>query len=153
MTYQVFISYSADDFPIVDRVKRLLESEDVKVFVAEYSVEPGQPLADSIKEGIRQSDLFVLLWSRHSEASDWVPQEIGIAKDADKPIIPVVLEEDVNPPAFVRDLKYLPAYRDPGEALSWLRQNVLARASKKQRERGMALMGLGALVVWLFSQD
>lgn len=152
MPFKVFISYSTDDFPIVERVRRLLQSEDIEVFVAEYSVEPGERLTSKIEKGIRDSDLFVLLWSRHSKESEWVPQEIGIAKSQGKPIIPVVLESGIEPPGFIGDLKYLKAGADPGESLAWLRKNVLERAAKKQREQAVAVFGIGALVVWLLNR-
>lgn len=152
MAYRVFVSYSTNDFPTVEHVRRLLASHEVEVFIAEYSVSPGQPLDDNIIAAIKACDLFVLLWSRNSKASEWVPQEIGIARGNDKTILPIVLEDGLNLPAFIRDLKYLPAYRNPSESFIWLQQNVFVRAQKRQQTNGLVLLGLGAVLVWLFSQ-
>jgi hypothetical protein len=152
MAYKVFVSYSTNDFPTVEHVRRLLASPEVEVFIAEYSVSPSQPLDDNIVAAIKACDLFVLLWSRNSKASEWVPQEIGIARGNDKTILPIVLEDGLNLPAFIRDLKYLPAYRNPSESFIWLQQNVFTRAEKQQQTSALVLLGLGAVLVWLFTQ-
>lgn len=152
MAYKVFVSYSTNDFPIVEHFRRLLASPEVEVFIAEYSVSPSQPLDDNIVSAVKACDLFVLLWSRNSKASEWVPQEIGIARGNDKTILPIVLEDGLNLPAFIRGLKYLPAYRNPSESFIWLQQNVFARAQKQQQTNALVLLGLGAALVWLFSQ-
>jgi len=152
MAYKVFISYSTNDFPIVEHVRRLLTSPEVEVFIAEYSINPSEPLDGKILAALKACDLFVLLWSRNSRASEWVPQEIGVARGNDKTILPIVLEDGLNLPAFIRDLKYLPAYRNPSESFIWLQQNILTRAQKQQKRNALVLFGLGAALVWLFSQ-
>ena len=129
-----------------------LQVQKSRYSLLKYSVSPGQPLDDNIIAAIKACDLFVLLWSRNSKASEWVPQEIGIARGNDKTILPIVLEDGLNLPAFIRDLKYLPAYRNPSESFIWLQQNVFVRAQKQQQTNGLVLLGLGAVLVWLFSQ-
>ena len=79
MSLKVFISYSTKDLHIVDFVRSILAGAPVEVFVAEYSVAPGTPLSPAIITAIKQCNLFILLWSHNSRASEWVPQEIGIA--------------------------------------------------------------------------
>lgn len=152
MAYKVFISYSTNDFPIVEHVRRLLTNPAVEVFIAEYSVGPGSQLNDTIVTAIKKCDLFVLLWSRNSKFSEYVPQEIGIARGDNKPILPIVLEDGLQLPGFIKELKYLPAYRNPAESLIWLQQNIFNRAEKQQQTNALVLLGLGVALVWLFSQ-
>lgn len=152
MAYKVFISYSTNDFPIVEHVRRLLTSPEVEVFIAEYSVTPSQQLDEKVLAAIKTCDLFVLLWSRNSKSSEWVPQEIGVARGLDKTILPIVLEDGLDLPAFIRDLKYLPAYRNPAESYLWLQQNILSRAQKQQQTTVLVLLGLGAALVLLLTQ-
>ena len=152
MAYKVFISYSTNDFPIVEHVRRLLAGPELEVFIAEYSVEPGAVLDQAILSAIKTCDLFVLLWSRNSRGSEWVPQEIGAARGDGKTILPIVLEDGLSLPAFISDLKFLPAYRNPSESFIWLQQNVFQRAQKQQKTNALALLGLGAVLVWLFTQ-
>ena len=92
MAYKVFISYATKDLLIVNHLQRLLTDASINVYVAEYSALPGTTLDEDIIAALESCDLFILLWSRHSKVSEWVPQEIGIATHAKKTIIPVVLE-------------------------------------------------------------
>lgn len=144
MAYNVFISYSTKDLFIANHVRAALSLPGVNVFIAEYSVPASVPLNAVIEMELRGCDLFVLLWSQNSKASDYVPQEIGIARGCNKVILPIVLEEDLAVPGFISDLKYLPAYRDYAQALSWLQSFVHQNAAQQQQRT--ALLVLSALV-------
>ncbi|MCC6962537.1 MAG: toll/interleukin-1 receptor domain-containing protein [candidate division Zixibacteria bacterium] len=152
MAFSTFISYSTRDLPLANQTKVLLEQSGSHVFLAEYSVLPGSGLSAEIIRAIKNCDLFLLLWSRNSQSSEWVPQEIGIAKGADKPILPVVLDSSAKLQGFLKDLKYLPYYEDPGKALAWLHQNVFSRVKKKEQTDGLLWLGIGTAVIWLVAQ-
>ena len=153
MAYKVFISYSTKDLLIVNHLKRLLTDASIEVYIAEYSALPGTVLDEDIIRAIETCDLFILLWSRHSKVSEWVPQEIGIATHAKKTIMPIVMEPNLNLPGFIQKLKYLPAYQNPEYALNWVRVNVFERARVKQQQDGLVWLGIGAGVLWLLSRD
>ncbi len=113
MAYNVFISYSSKNLSIVDWARATLpQPGHIAVFAAEYSVRPSQVLNKEIESAIRTCDLFVLLWTHDARHSDYVPQEIGIAKGCFKTILPVVMEANVPVPGFISDLKYLDAHKD-----------------------------------------
>lgn len=157
MTYKVFISYSTNDLPIVSNVKRLLETNPVvEAFIAEYSISPGSHLDESIVNAIKDCDLFILLWSRNSCSSEYVRTEVGIARGKEKTILPIVLEKNLELPPFIRDLKYLGAYRNPEESLTWLQTHVFTCVNRKQMN-GFALFALGvvlgAALIWLLSRE
>ncbi len=152
MALKIFISYSTKDLQGVNFVQSMLVGSPVEVFVAEYSVPAGQPLSQSIIAAIKQCDLFVLLWSKNSEQSDWVPQEIGIARAENKQIIPVVLHSGLKPPGFISDLKYLDVPKDPTGAFTWLRDNVFAQANEKQKQEAIAWLAIGGALLWLLSR-
>jgi hypothetical protein len=140
------------DLQIVKYVKKLLQiNPAVDVFIAEYSVSAGSPLDETIINAIKNCDSFVLLWSQNSKfsESEYVPQEIGIAKGSHKTIFPVVLEDGLQLPGFIKELKYLPAYRDPKESLLRLRQDVFTRV-ENQQQIGFLILLIAAL--WLFNQ-
>lgn len=112
--YRVFISYSTKDLPAVELARSVLSSAplriaqgkcDVEVFVAEYDVAPSEPLAARILDAIIRCDLFILFWSSNSRRSEWVPQEIGVARGNMKPILPIVLEQGLELPGFIKDLQ------------------------------------------------
>lgn len=153
MTYKVFISYSTKDLETVNRIKSMLQHSSIAVFVAEYSVKPGEPLPEKIIQAIKDCNLFILLWSSNSKESDWVPQEIGIAKSSDKAILPVVLEPNLALPGFIANLKYLNAYQEPEISLEWLQVNVFKKAEEKVKTDGLVWLGLGVVVLWLSSRS
>ena len=81
MTYSVFISYSTRDLETADLIKRWVDNAGAQAFLAEYSVSPGQVLADDILSAIRQCDLFVLLWSVGAQGSDGSLKRLALPKD------------------------------------------------------------------------
>ena len=153
MALKVFISYSTKDFSVVEFARAMLTGPAVDVFVAEYSAAPGAPLSPSIITAIKQCDLFILLWSENARTSEWVPQEIGIAKAENKQIVPVVLQSNISLPGFISDLKYLDVPKNPAAAFTWLQQNVLAHATEKQKQETLAWLAIGGSLLWLLSRS
>ena len=137
---------------MVNFVQSMLVGSSVEVFIAEYSVAPGTQLSPPIVAAIKACDLFLLIWSKDAQASDWVPQEIGIAKAENRNILPVVLQQGLKLPGFIADLKYLDVPKNPEAAFAWLRDHVFARATAKQQQDSVALLALGAAVLWLMSR-
>lgn len=153
VAYSIFISYSTKDFHIVESVRHALSNVPCNVFIAEYSAPAGAPLNQSILDAIKTCDLFILLWSQNSRTSEWVPQEIGVAKGLAKPILPIVLDQSLNLPGFIRDLKYLPLQTNSTEAIEWLQQHVFQMVRSKEQTQGLVLVGLVVLVLWALNQS
>ena len=162
MSFNVFISYSTQDLEHVDRLRQQLEATPVAVFIAEHSVHPGNELSSKISKAIQECDLFVLLWSSNAKNSDWVSQEIGRADALGKKILPLMLTEGLSLPGFINGLKWLPVFSNPKFALEQARQIIaseyqlkidIAHLQKEQEQKNaLALMGIGALLLWAFSQ-
>ncbi len=151
MSFAVFISYSTRDLASAEALTTWVAKAGAIPFIAEYSVAAGTPLATSIMAAIKSSDLFLLLWSNNAKGSDWVPQEIGVARGAGKPIMPVVLQADLALPGFISDLKYLAVYADPANAVEWLYQHLVARVKEKDVRDAMSAMGVIGAVLLLLS--
>jgi len=150
MSFKVVISYATKDMQFVEQVRQTLMNSSIEVFVAEHSVLPGQSLSSEIISAISSCDLFVLLWSKNSQRSEWVSQEIGIAKAAKKPIIPLMLEQGLQPPGFIRDIKYLSVYDDPRISLIWLQQQILDRMQIKQKENFWGFLVVIGVLYFIF---
>ena len=73
--YDVFISYSHDDFDWVSRFAERLESEGLRVARDEVVLKPGDVLTHAIEQAIRDSAHGILVFSPASVASGWVQQE------------------------------------------------------------------------------
>jgi hypothetical protein len=155
MAYNVFISYSSKNLHIVDWARATLAQPGAtEVFAAEYSVLPSQVLNDEIVRAIRACDLFVLLWSHDARASDYVPQEIGIALGCNKTILPVVMEDKVPVPGFITNLKYLPAHKNWEGSFRWLAQFVHENSAKLKNAKALGALAATILGgIWLFGRD
>jgi hypothetical protein len=153
MGFRVFISYSTRDITLAAHVKQLLEAVGAQVFVAAYSLPAGAELAREIIAAIKTCDLFVLLWGHNAKTSEWVPQEIGVAKGHNKPVIPVVLQPGADLPGFLKGLKYLPLYKDPRKALVWLQRSVAGKVAERSKVEGITWLGIMGVLLWLVSQD
>jgi rhamnose utilization protein RhaD (predicted bifunctional aldolase and dehydrogenase) len=95
MAYKVFISHSTRDQGLVIALSNLLSKFDAEVNVAEWYLNPGEPLDKKIWNQIRDSDCMVVLLTKHGVRSNWVQQEIGYALKSEIPVIPLV-EKGVN---------------------------------------------------------
>ena len=152
MTLKLFVSYSTRDLALVNIAKAMLEGPGVEVYVAEHSLMPGKDIAQTVTAKIKECDLFLLLWSANAAGSDWVPQEIGIAKASSREIVPVVLHRGVALPGFISGLKYLDFASNPQGAFAWLEQNIAKRAEGKRAHEGLVWLGIGGALLWLFSK-
>jgi hypothetical protein len=151
MAFSVFISYSTPDLANATALGSWMTAAGAQPFLAEYSLAPGRPLAADIVGAIQRCDLFLLLWSRNARESEWVPQEIGIARGTQKPIIPVVLQHGLELPGFIKDLKFLALYPDPSASVQWLHRYVMGKVKERQISNAVGLGVLGAVLLLLFS--
>ena len=161
VNFKVFVSYSTHDLAQVEKLQQQLVNNPVELFVAEHSVSPSQDLARAINIAIEQCDLFVLIWSKKAESSAWVSQEIGKATALRKKILPLLLDEGMQLPAFIQNLKYLPIHKDPDKSLAQARniivgayeekKNIESAATQAEKDK-LALMGIGAFLLWAFSK-
>jgi len=161
LKFKIFISYTTDDLPDVDTLKRNISDSNLEIFIAEYSVKLGEDLKKSIHSAINDCDLFVVLYSTNSSRSPWVQQEIGKAEGLNKEILPIVKGEIKELPGFINGLKYIRIDTDP-QAIMKIRDRIMNLYSNKyppvkvqnreQKTNWLPLIGLGALIFWLSDQ-
>jgi hypothetical protein len=70
----------------------------MEVYLAEHDVQAGESLAMNVRSAIRRSDAIVVLLTKSGAASAYVHQEVGVAVEAGKLVIPIV-ETGVATPA------------------------------------------------------
>jgi len=105
VVYRVFISYSTNDLPLVNKLRPALyqmRSMGVEVYIAEYNVPPGARLDEHIKSHLACCDLFCVLWSRNAKESAWVSQEIGLAEAHRRLIVPIMLDDGLPLPGLTQ---------------------------------------------------
>jgi len=87
----IFISYSHEDVRASREIHAALESKGITCWRDERWLEAGADFAEEIARAVRECDLFILLISSHSVASDYVSIELGLARHFNKRIVPVFL--------------------------------------------------------------
>jgi hypothetical protein len=95
--FNVFISHSREDQPLVERVERgLTFGGRVRVLTDRKMVSAGQPWRTELRRALETTDVFVVIGSPASARSDFVLQELGGAWALGKPIVIVTPEGEVE---------------------------------------------------------
>lgn len=87
MKRDVFISYASKDSKVADDVCEYLEQRGTTCWIAPRNIWPGSEYGQSIIEGIENSKVLVLIYSKHSNDSQHVLREIERAVAKNVPII------------------------------------------------------------------
>src|SRR5262252_1085628 len=75
----VFVSYSSRDRREALQIRRLLEEHDCVVWLDAFDINAAANLEEQLISNISRADLFCLLLSPTSVASEWVAKEIDEA--------------------------------------------------------------------------
>src|SRR5438105_7899634 len=95
MAHDVFISHSSQDKTIADAVCAALEDEAVRTWIAPRDVQPGRSFAGEITRAIQHSKVMVLIFSKHSNASEQVLREVQLAANSRLHIVQFRIEDIV----------------------------------------------------------
>ncbi len=87
-----FLSYSRSDEDFALRLAKDLQSRGVEMWVDRFNIRPSEHWDRAIERAIRGCRTVIAVLSPRSVASENVADEISLAIDAGKPIIPVVIE-------------------------------------------------------------
>ena len=91
----VFISYSSKEYGEATKVCIFLESKGIKCWMAPRNILPGESYASQIVSALNSSDCYalILLASHNTNESGHVSNEVSIAFDNKKTIIPFRIED------------------------------------------------------------
>jgi hypothetical protein len=95
--HKIFISYSRRDIAFVRRLAGDLEKAGYQVWWDVSDLRGGDDWVRVIPEAIESSDMFIVVLSPNSAASEWVRKEYTQALSLRKRIIPVMLEKTAVP--------------------------------------------------------
>lgn len=116
--HDVFISHSKEDKAIADAVCAALEARHIRCWIAPRDVPPGAEWAEAILNAINESRVMVLVFSAHSNKSEYVLREVHAAVENDCTIIPLRIEGIEPSPSmgfFIRVAHWLDAVTPPLE--------------------------------------
>ncbi len=75
LKYDIFLSYSSKDKPVVRALAKQLKTEGLRVWFDEWEIRPGDMIGKSIEEGLDASRILALAISRHAFESEWATLE------------------------------------------------------------------------------
>ena len=149
MKYDVFISYSRKDYVdehknviegnIISKIKELLDANGYTYWLDEDGISAGDEFTGIITEAIINSEIFLFISSKNSNASKWTIHEIAVAKMLDKKTIPFRVDNTIYDKSvlmYLAPLDYIDYAKNPSKAFQAL---LLAlnnhMAKKKEAER------------------
>ncbi|MDR3799180.1 MAG: toll/interleukin-1 receptor domain-containing protein [Terracidiphilus sp.] len=126
-----FISHSSKDKPFVRQLAADLVASGVQVWLDEQRIRVGDSIADSIAQGVAESDFFLLVVSTASIESPWVKKELNqaLVHEIEKrrvTVMPVLLNK-VERPASISDKKYADFTESYSRGLQELLLSIKAR--------------------------
>lgn len=89
----IFISYSKKDILYAEKLVNALRREGFNPWVDVDELGAGTHWQARLHKQINTCDAYVIIMSRNSLRSRWVPDELVTAKSKNKPIFPVLLDE------------------------------------------------------------
>ncbi|MGZ4929177.1 MAG: toll/interleukin-1 receptor domain-containing protein [Halobacteriota archaeon] len=93
MSREIFISYSHEDKAIADKVCHTLEASNIACWIAPRDERPGEKWAHMIVRGMDETKMVVFILSAHSNRSSACENELSLAQEKRKVIIPVRVED------------------------------------------------------------
>jgi hypothetical protein len=101
-----FISHASRHKPQAQNVAAALEKGGMSAWVDRDNLRAGNLLRSGLHTALRESRVFVLLWSKQAAGSRWVAAELLTAFHLDRFIVPCIL--DAAPlPRFLRKIRHL----------------------------------------------
>lgn len=91
--HDVFISYSSVNKTVADNICHELEANNIRCWYAPRDIKPSESWASAIMAAIRQARVFVLIYSKDSNSSVQVLNEVTNACNEECIIIPFRLDE------------------------------------------------------------
>jgi len=109
---KVFISYAHEDEEEAKAVEALLRELEADPFRDESKLRLGDRITPSVQEELDQCLALLVILSRHSLKSLWVPYEVGRAEALGKRVIPYLTNARLKVPHYMRDLIFAKSLED-----------------------------------------
>ena len=147
--HDVFISYSSKNKNIADAIVADLEQNNIKCWYAPRDIYPGEDWAGAIKNAIGSTKIFVLVFTDESNRSHQVTNEVTLAVNGGKIIIPFRLSgSDMNDTLlyYLSSVHWLDAVSQPlNQNIETLRKQISALLDIEEAdENKVAAAAVGA---------
>jgi hypothetical protein len=135
----VFICHSNKNKEFVRNLVKRLNTDGIDTWLDEVEISVGEFIHQKVNEGLKKSDLFIIVLSRASVESRWVQEELSSASNIEKYsnrgifILPLLLEECDVPPLLL-DRRYANFKDDPESAYQELLDSIYQHFHKAHPE-------------------
>ncbi|MGB8218516.1 MAG: toll/interleukin-1 receptor domain-containing protein [Candidatus Methanoperedens sp.] len=151
---KIFISYSTNDLEKIKPISKYISNiQGTKIFLAEENMKPSSEVIQTIINTIKSADIFLVFFSKDAKESEYVQQEIGVAKGNNIIIIPILLDSN-TPKAMLVSTNYVNLSDKEKEQaeLQRLYSFIIDNVNRKNHNRelvtlGILAIGVGALLL------
>jgi hypothetical protein len=136
MAYDIFISYSRQDSPAVDRIVACLTDGGLSCFCDRTGIVGGEEWVAAIREAVRASRICLFVASVTSIASHWTLLELLEARKAPVPIVTLLLSPELAIEGSIQfvigDRQHVPGH-DPDRHLPELLRSLRALVDRRSQ--------------------
>ncbi len=119
---RVFLSYPMAAQEQATKIGDAFKKAGIRVWIASEQVEVGENISEAIKKAINQADAFLILLT--DRESSWANHELEIAKQKNKKIVPIALE-NAQIPSALQDIRYISFDEGDEKALTQIVASVV----------------------------
>ena len=137
MSCRVFISYSSKEMEFAVKVCEYLENNGIQCWIAPRNVIPGSNYATQIVSAIKSSEVLVLLASKNTNESAHVSNEVSLAFDSKKQIIPFKLQDFEFTDEYLYFLgrkHWIEAHQDMNAGMEMLKNTIFSIVPQKNEK-------------------
>lgn len=113
MAHDIFISYSTKDKQAANAICHILEENKLRCWIAPRNIHAGKNYSEQIMYGIKTAKVVVLVFSKNSQESVFVNNEIETAFNNNKSIISYIIDDTIpkdNMEFYLKNKHWLEAY-------------------------------------------
>ena len=123
--HDVFISYSTRNSDVANKVCYVLEKNNLKCWMAPRDILSGRSYVDEIAEAIKSTKIVVLVYSKYSQDSKYVNNELSMAYSHNKDILSFNIDDSLperEMEYYLKVTEWLAAFPNPDDHYETLTQ-------------------------------
>ena len=132
--HDVFISYSTKNSDIANKICYVLEQNNLRCWIAPRNISSGKIYIDEIADAIKSTKIVVLVYSKYSQESKYVNNEINMAFSNNKPILSFNIDDSLpkeDMEYYLKVTQWLSAFPNPEAELDTLVKDALQLCNEK----------------------